>query len=89
MDGKVAFDLLSRAHRSCEMESPSESEAWQTLKFAAEISDSIQKIKMEAKVDSTEPDKTSKCQHKFFPTNKFGFVECRHCGETYAIELWS
>jgi hypothetical protein len=34
MTGQEAFVLLSRAYRSCEMESPSESEAWQTLKTA-------------------------------------------------------
>ena len=47
MDGKVAFDLLSRAHRSCEMESPHESEAWQALKSAVEIANSIQQLKAE------------------------------------------
>ena len=47
MDGKVAFDLLSRAHRSCEMESPHESEAWQALKSAVEIANSNQQLKAE------------------------------------------
>jgi len=26
------------------------------------------------------------CQHKFFASTEFGFVECRYCGETYPIE---
>ena len=54
MDGKVAFDLLSRAHRSCEMESPHESEAWQALKSAVEIANSIQ---------HTQPAKCLGCEY--------------------------
>lgn len=26
------------------------------------------------------------CQHKFFSSTEFGFVECRYCGATYPIE---
>jgi hypothetical protein len=47
MDEKVAFGLLSRAHRSCVMESPHESEAWQALKSAVEIANNIQQLKAE------------------------------------------
>lgn len=27
-----------------------------------------------------------KCQHSFFSSTEFGFVECKYCGETYPIE---
>ena len=26
------------------------------------------------------------CQHSFFSSTEFGFVECKYCGETYPIE---
>jgi len=47
--------------------------AWQTLKAAV--------LAQQTNNSAMVP-----CQHKFFSSTEFGFVECKYCGATYPIE---
>jgi hypothetical protein len=57
---------------------------WYGIELTADMGDALAKLIVE-KFTSTNTG-SPQCQHSFFSSTEFGFVECKYCGVTYPIE---